>query len=49
MLSDFRVSKDRPKVTHIPTGLIWEFKRTPEGYWDGPPGLTSPTHWRSIE
>jgi len=34
-LNDFIVSKDRPKVTHLPTGLVWEFKRTPEGYWDG--------------
>ena len=35
MLSDFQVSKDRPEVMHLPTGLIWLFKRTPEGYWDG--------------
>jgi len=33
--NEFIVSKDRPEVTHIPTGLVWEFKRTPEGYWDG--------------
>ena len=35
MLSDFVVYKDRPEVMHLPTGLIWQFKRTPEGYWDG--------------
>ena len=35
MLSDFIVSKDRPEVTHLPTGLIWEFRQTTEGYWDG--------------
>lgn len=35
MLSEFLVSKDRPEVTHLPTGLVWLFKRTPEGYWDG--------------
>jgi len=33
--NDFVISKDKPEVTHIPTGLIWEFRRTPEGYWDG--------------
>lgn len=35
MPTNFRVSKDKPEVTHIPTGLIWEFRQTPEGYWDG--------------
>jgi len=35
MKSDFIVSKDRPEVTHIPTGLIWLFERTPQGFWDG--------------
>ena len=35
MHSDFIVSKDKPEVTHIPTGLIWEFRQTPDGYWDG--------------
>ena len=33
--SDFVVYKDRPEVMHLPTGLIWLFKRTPDGYWDG--------------
>ena len=35
MSTDFIVSKDRPEVTHIPTGMVWEFRQTPEGYWDG--------------
>ena len=34
-INDFVVSKDKPEVTHTPTGLIWEFRQTPEGYWDG--------------
>ena len=33
--SDFIVYKDRPEVMHLPTGLIWLFKRTPDGEWDG--------------
>lgn len=33
MRSDFIVSKDRPKVTHLPTGMVWEFRLTPKGYW----------------
>lgn len=32
--SDFIISKDKPEVTHIPTGMVWEFRMTPEGYWD---------------
>ena len=35
MKTNFRVSKDKPEVTHLPTGLVWEFRQTPEGYWDG--------------
>ena len=32
--SDYVVSKDRSEVMHLPTGLIWLFKRTPDGYWN---------------
>ena len=35
MPTNFRVSKDKPKVTHLPSGMIWEFRQTPGGYWDG--------------
>ena len=34
--------------TEAGTTPYWKLKAF-EDLWDGPPGLTSPTHWRSIE
>lgn len=43
MKTDFVVSKDRPEVTHIPTGMIWKFHENYSGSWDG-----QVTNWDKI-